>query len=392
MIDERTLELIHAEIDSELDGAARAELELRLQDDPDARSLRADLARVAAALAQMAPVTMPAQLHERLTAAIPLTERQASWPKRWFRGRSRAIDKGGARRRSNFFTPDPYSSHSHSKQPATPHFHLQGKKSMKTSKMLALGGLAASIAAVVYFGLGYPPKSDQVSGTIAPAQRYRAESIESTAVQTGDQSIPQLMQTDTFTRLVKDPQFRALVANADFNNLVKNGDFNTLVKNADFNNLLKNGDFNSLVKNGDFNTLVKNGDFNSLLKNGDFNSLVKNGNFNNLLKNGDFNNLLKNGDLNNLTKNADYNNLLKNGDFNTLVKNGNFNNLLKNGEFNNLVKSGEFNNLLKNGEFNNLVKNGDFNNLLKNGEFNNLLKNADFNNLVKNADANYLRQ
>ncbi|MGH8122546.1 MAG: hypothetical protein ACREPT_07215 [Rudaea sp.] len=319
MIDERTLELIHAEIDAGLDGTTRAELELRLQGDPDARSLRADLVRVAAALARMAPVTMPAHLHERLAGVIPTAERSpASWPKRWFRGRSRAAEQPGIRRHTNFFTADAYSSHSPAKKPAIPHFHSQGKKTMKTSKMLALGGLAASIAAVVYFGLGYPPKIDQVAGTIAPAERYRAPAVGS--VELGDQSIPQLMQTDTFTQLVKDPEFRSLVANADFNNLLKNGDFNNLVKNGDFNNLLKNGDFNNLVKNGDFNNLIKNGDFNNLVKNGDFNNLLKNGDFNNLVKNGEFNNLLKNGE---------FNSLLKNGEFNNMVKNANLNNATK---------------------------------------------------------------
>ncbi|HEY8011300.1 MAG TPA: hypothetical protein VIE67_09915 [Rudaea sp.] len=344
MIDERTLELIHAEIDAELDGTTRAELELRLQGDPEARSLRVDLVRVAAALARMAPVTLPAHLHERLTAAVPSPEHsQTSWPKRWFRGRSRAVEGGGIRRRSNFFTADPYSSHSHSKQPATPHFHLQGKKTMKTSKMLALSGLAVSIAAVVYFGLGYPPKIDQVAGTIAPAERYRAAAVDS--VELGDQSIPQLMQTDTFTRLVKDPQFRALVTNAQFNGLVKNADFNNLVKNADFNNLVKNADFNNLVKNADFNNLVKNADFNNLVKNADFNNLVKNADFNSVMKNAEFNNLVKNADFNNLVKNADFNSLVKNADFNNLVKNADLNTLLKNADFNNLVKNADNNQL-----------------------------------------------
>ena len=73
-----------------------------------------------------------------------------------------------------------------------------------------------AVAAVVYVGLNYPPSDQDVAGTIVAAKRYRAETIDQTGVQLGDQTVAQLMQTDTFTRLVNDASFRAMAQNAQF--------------------------------------------------------------------------------------------------------------------------------------------------------------------------------
>jgi len=55
MISERTLELIHADIDGELAPAERPELEFALRVDRDAAALHADLRKVSDALAAMPP-------------------------------------------------------------------------------------------------------------------------------------------------------------------------------------------------------------------------------------------------------------------------------------------------------------------------------------------------
>ncbi|HET7779968.1 MAG TPA: hypothetical protein VFL07_15575, partial [Rudaea sp.] len=91
MIDARTIELINAEIDGELDAATRAELETALRTNPEARALHEDLVRMAAALQGMSPVSIPGQLHEHLAAAIassPISsapQARPSWPKRLLR-------------------------------------------------------------------------------------------------------------------------------------------------------------------------------------------------------------------------------------------------------------------------------------------------------------------
>ena len=64
-IDPRTLELIHAELDDELDAAGRAELAARLAANPQARLQRDQWQRMAYSLARLAPVEPPAGLHQR---------------------------------------------------------------------------------------------------------------------------------------------------------------------------------------------------------------------------------------------------------------------------------------------------------------------------------------
>lgn len=69
MLDPRTLELIHAELDGELDPAAAAELDRRLEA-ADARRMREDLQRVARALERMVPAEPPLTLRNSVLNGI----------------------------------------------------------------------------------------------------------------------------------------------------------------------------------------------------------------------------------------------------------------------------------------------------------------------------------
>lgn len=70
MVDERTLDLIHAELDDELDPAARAELERRLDAAADARRMREDLRRISEALGRMVPAEPPLTLRATVLGGI----------------------------------------------------------------------------------------------------------------------------------------------------------------------------------------------------------------------------------------------------------------------------------------------------------------------------------
>ena len=70
MVDERTLELIHAEIDGELDAIGRAELERRLQGVPEARALRDELVRISGSLSRLPEVAPPEDLRPRLLPPV----------------------------------------------------------------------------------------------------------------------------------------------------------------------------------------------------------------------------------------------------------------------------------------------------------------------------------
>jgi len=73
MSTDRHIELIHAEIDGELDAQQRAELSRCLLADPDVRALRDDLRRLCAELDAMPQADPPPDLRETILAALPAT-------------------------------------------------------------------------------------------------------------------------------------------------------------------------------------------------------------------------------------------------------------------------------------------------------------------------------
>src|ERR1700756_1135746 len=81
MADAPLLELLHAEIDGELDGQQRGELARRLLADPEVRALREDFQRLCAALDAVAGVEPPPELRESILAALPqsIPIRERSW-------------------------------------------------------------------------------------------------------------------------------------------------------------------------------------------------------------------------------------------------------------------------------------------------------------------------
>ena len=87
MLDDRMLELLNAEIDRALSAADRAELSRRLLSEPDSRAARDALRRTCAELDSLAPAEVPAELHERILAALPQPTAAASRGgqlSRWF--------------------------------------------------------------------------------------------------------------------------------------------------------------------------------------------------------------------------------------------------------------------------------------------------------------------
>ena len=78
---------------------------------------------------------------------------------------------------------------------------------------------AAVSAAVVAVGVGYfvfdIPPTDQVAGTITPAQRYRStDQIQTKDVKLADQSVAQALQNDAVVKLIKDPNFQQIAKNS----------------------------------------------------------------------------------------------------------------------------------------------------------------------------------
>src|SRR5689334_4034068 len=87
--------------------------------------------------------------------------------------------------------------------------------SHKQKMYLATAGILAFGIAAYGVGRLYNPLGPS-AGTIAPAQRYVSAQVGEGDVTLGDTSVPQLMQTDAFELMVKDPSFRALAASPGF--------------------------------------------------------------------------------------------------------------------------------------------------------------------------------
>ena len=90
------------------------------------------------------------------------------------------------------------------------------------NRKLWVGGAVTVLAVgVAMIAFDIPPKSENVTGTIAPAERYRAPQDATAPVKLGDQTMAQLMQNDGFDKLIKDPQMKALSQDASIRMLAQ---------------------------------------------------------------------------------------------------------------------------------------------------------------------------
>ena len=95
-------------------------------------------------------------------------------------------------------------------------------ESRSNTRYLLTGAAVVAVGLAAY-GLGriYPPLGP-TEGTVAPAQRYVAPQVGEGDVTLGDTSIPQLIQTDAFEVMSKNPDFRALASDPGFAALAQN--------------------------------------------------------------------------------------------------------------------------------------------------------------------------
>jgi predicted nuclease of predicted toxin-antitoxin system len=359
-----------------------------LRADAGASALHTDLVDMVTVLQKLPPVVTPRDLDQRLVMAVdaavqasalditrPVRERAAdagdgptTASSNLFRVRSYLHHVRNFRRRTSGITIPVTSKVSGSQN------HAWGKAHMKTQRVVALtGSLAVAIAAVVYFGLGYPPSSSDVVGTIAPAQRYQADTVNSADVQTGDQSVVKLMQTDTYTRLVNDANFRAFATNPQFIALARSPAFAALASNAQFQALAKSADFAALAKNAQFQALAKDANFRLLMaKDANFAALANNAQFQALAKDANFRQVMA------MAQDANFAALAKNADFMALAKNADFMALSRD--------SAAFSAMAKDPQaFAALASNADFAALAQNAQFQALASNAAFSAMLTNA-------
>ncbi len=209
------VERIQAVLEGAASPAQRRELEQRLAADASARVEFEQWQRLFVALDRVPQATPP----EGLVAAITAAAAQHFSPTRqthqlfdrdhvigyraperrnamsWFRATIRPQNRPGPQEREN----------------------MSEQERIGSRRRLWAGGAAAVLAVGVgLIAFDYPPKSQDVTGTIAPAERYRAPQATTEPVKLGDQTIAQLMQIDGFDKAIKDPQMQSLSQDASF--------------------------------------------------------------------------------------------------------------------------------------------------------------------------------
>jgi len=206
--------LMYAVLDGEATPDEAAELERQLAGNPAARTefeqlrhLFDDLARVPL---KHPPEGLVASVQAALAGIPPSGEGaiQLSPAYRVLAGHPGAIDMRGDSPLKQQHQP---SSPQRSLPMTQPHPPYSAKR-----KAMVGGGLAIVAALIVWqFGFDSTVRSEDVAGTVVPAQRYRAP--QGTAdIRLGDQSMAQLMQNDAFVKLVRDPQIQALAREPGF--------------------------------------------------------------------------------------------------------------------------------------------------------------------------------
>src|SRR5258708_7764541 len=203
MTERRHLELMHAVLDGEASLDEARELDRILASDPVARSHFGELRALFEHLSRVPKVHPPEGLvHSILTGAQPFWQspvsRLQSHP---FRGREAARPTSG----DTIMSQQPKNGNV-----------------TKRNIWIGLGLTAAGVILVGHYAFEIPSGSQDATGTISPAQRYRAPQIQSKDVKLGDQTVAQAMQTDVYQRLAKDAEFRALAQSAAFQALAQN--------------------------------------------------------------------------------------------------------------------------------------------------------------------------
>jgi hypothetical protein len=85
-----------------------------------------------------------------------------------------------------------------------------------TKFFVLAAGILVAAGAVSYFGGFYPPATDQSTGAIGAANRYRAPQMTDKDVVLADTEVAAFMQTETFDRIMKNDAARKLLASPEF--------------------------------------------------------------------------------------------------------------------------------------------------------------------------------
>src|ERR1700689_4171439 len=89
---------------------------------------------------------------------------------------------------------------------------MNGSRLSKSNLMIGAAALVLVAGVVVVAGGYYPARGGHTAGTLAPMNRYQSNQVNGSDVVTGDTSVPNMMQTDSFQGVTAKTQTAAQAA------------------------------------------------------------------------------------------------------------------------------------------------------------------------------------
>ncbi|HKX99630.1 MAG TPA: hypothetical protein VJL86_07915 [Steroidobacteraceae bacterium] len=123
------------------------------------------------------------------------------------------------------------------------------------------------LAGVAYVADIYPPADESLTGSIVPAERYRAEksATSSSRLVLGDESVAQFMQTDLYRQIVNDRELAAIFASDGFRQALASDGFRAALASDNFKQALASDNFKQAMANDNFRQALASDQFRAAL-------------------------------------------------------------------------------------------------------------------------------
>ena len=125
--------------------------------------------------------------------------------------------------------------------------------SSKNKIWLVVVGIVV-LAGVAYVADIYPPSDESLTGSIVPAERYRAEksATSSSRLALGDESVAQFMQTDLYRQIVTDRELAAVFASDGFRQALASDGFKQALASDGFKQAMASDGFKQALASDAF--------------------------------------------------------------------------------------------------------------------------------------------
>lgn len=325
MLNQEQIELINQEIDGANTAEQSAAFRALVEQNPEARTLAAELRSVALTLDRVGQRDPPPRLKQAILAALPSRgQPRATW---WD------------------ILSDPVKT------------ILEGGRQM-TRKQIFIGGAGVAAVVIIVAGVltGFPPAFNKAGtiggiGGVEQAARYRGRAMTAADVTLKNPEIQALLQNDQVLQLVKSDAFREVMQNASFHTLQASAAYREVMASAAYQQLQANTAFRDLQANAAYQQLQANAAFRDLQAQGAFRDvqsaqvmqqLQANAAYREIQASAAYQQLQANQAFRELQANAAYRDIQANAAWQQLQSNQAFRDLQANGAFQQLQASAAF--------------------------------------------------